>query len=73
MSRLMTVAVWSALGFVAGWIGAFLVWEYIYSFGESAISDETHVNLFPVVLQWGAVGGLATGAVVGLIRPPRQV
>ena len=54
----------------AGRIGAFLVWNFIYSIGARVVSDETHYALNDAVIRYGGLAGLlfAVGVLVLLQR-----
>ena len=57
--------------YVAGVVGAFFVWNFIYGIGESVVTDEIHVELHNTVIQCGGVtGGLAALATILLLRRP---
>jgi hypothetical protein len=56
---------------LAGIVGAFLVWNFIYSIGQRVIEDETYIQLHDTVTRWGGVAGALVGlATVLLLRRP---
>jgi len=56
---------------IAGIVGAFLVWNYIYSIGTRVIEDETYYRLEDAVTRCGGVAGVSVAlATVLLLRRP---
>ena len=51
------------INMLAGMVGAFLVWNYIYSIGSSVISDDTYESMHNTMIH----GGLAFGMLIGMV------
>jgi hypothetical protein len=55
----------------AGWLGAFLVWNFIYSIGARVVDHQIYARLQGRVTLWGVAAGVLTGlATVLLLRRP---
>ena len=61
--------------YLAGVVGSFLVWNFIYSIGARVITDEMYANLHDTVVFWGGVAGALVGfsAVLLQRRPALKV
>jgi hypothetical protein len=56
---------------LAGIVGAYLVWGYIYGIGERVVTDEIYEQLNEPVTRCGGIAGALVGlAVVLLLRRP---
>lgn len=56
---------------VAGIVGSFLVWNFIYAIGASVVTDEIHYWLDGPVTAWGGLAGAVVAiAIVLLLRRP---
>jgi hypothetical protein len=60
----------AAGGAAFGWVGAWLVWNYIYGIGARVISDEEYATLGDAVFFWGAVAGAGSGFALSVL--PRR-
>jgi len=70
-SRLAQFGAAVAGSWLAGIIGAFLVWNFIYGIGSRVVTDEIHHQFEGSVTRWGGVAGALVGlAVVLLLRRP---
>ena len=58
--------------YLAGMIGAFLVWNSLYSIGSSVVSDDQFSRLHDPVVFRGSIAGLAIGIVVCAAFPHRK-
>lgn len=51
------------INMLAGMVGAFLVWNYIYSIGSSVISDDVYGSHHAIMIR----GGMAFGMLIGVV------
>lgn len=51
------------INMLAGMVGAFLVWNYIYSIGSQVISDATYESHDVIMIR----GGMAFGMLIGVV------
>ena len=66
MSRSVAITLVSAL---AGCVGAWLLWQFIYSIGDRVITDDLHYSMEGSIYRCGLVAGLGYGQIgFGSIR-----
>ena len=61
-------AVLPGLSALAGLVGAFLVWNFIYGIGARVVTDETYVRLADTVAWSGCGAGLLVGLMTVVVR-----
>jgi hypothetical protein len=61
------------LGGLFGNVGAWFLWNFIYSIGSSVITDKTYALLESDVYRWGAIVGLVSGAILALVAGSRFI
>ena len=70
-SRLTQFGASVVSSWLAGILGAVLVWNFIYGIGQSVVADETYYRLHGTITRWGGVAGAVVAlATVLLIRRP---
>jgi hypothetical protein len=73
MRRLPIIIVIGAGSWLAGMLGAFLVWNFIYSIGSGVVDDATYGRLHGEVVRGGGYAGAGLAVWVGLVGRRRSM
>lgn len=61
------------LGGLFGNVGAWFLWNFIYSIGSSVITDKIYDLLASDVCRWGVIVGLVSGGVLAFVAGSRFI